>query len=60
MIMVGSKWKVYSGNGSKTLVVTGVEQNGDNVWVRYCDLDKTYTCLLEAFLSRFQPYVNTN
>jgi hypothetical protein len=57
MITVGSKWISYSGS-SKLLVVTGVEHHGEHVWVRYCDLDKTYTCLLEAFLSRFTPNIN--
>ena len=47
-------WASVAGHEFELLEVYTQDQDS---WARYRDIlnDKTYTCLLEAFLSRFHP-----
>ena len=55
MIKPGS---IYSSNDNKKFVIEQVLENNQGTWVHYRDNDKQYSCLIEAFLSRFTETTN--
>ena len=52
MPRVGSKWSHPDG---KYFIVVGVREVDNNTWVDYVRIgtDHTYSCFLEAFLTRY-------
>ena len=55
MIKPGS---IYSSNNHKKFVIEKVLEDNQGTWVHYRDDDKQYSCLIEAFLSRFTEIAN--
>ena len=55
MIKPGS---IYSSNDHKKFVIEQVLEDNQGTWVHYRDTDKRYSCLIEAFLSRFTETTN--
>ena len=55
MIKPGS---IYSSNDHKKFVIEQVLEDNQGIWVHYRDHDKQYSCLIEAFLSRFTETTN--
>lgn len=57
MVKVGSTW---TGSDFSKFEVRGVESRSDGVWVSYAKHaeDRTYECLIDAFLARFKEHVN--
>ena len=52
IIQVGTKWQ----GGDKKFQVTTIIEDQNNTWVHYKNMktDQTYSCYIEAFLSRFR------
>lgn len=59
-IRIGSKW-VASDMQEFVIIATYIDPD-KNKWIYYRSNDKKdnqgYSCLLESFLSRFNPYIN--
>ncbi len=57
MIKVGSTWTTAD---SVLFEVRAVETKEDGIWVYYGKYgqDRTYNCLIGAFLSRFREHLN--
>ena len=57
MIKVGSEW---IGSNFKSFIVRGIEQRNDGMWISYASHaeDRTYECLIGAFLQRFKLHTN--
>jgi len=49
---------IYSSNDHKKFVIEQVLEDNQGTWVHYRDNDKQYSCLIEAFLSRFTETTN--
>jgi hypothetical protein len=59
MIKIGSKWHSTSTDYA-LFEVRDVEQRSDGVWVSYGRYgeDRTFSCLVDAFLERFREHIN--
>lgn len=59
MVTVGSKWRSNAADYAM-FEVRGIENRSDGVWVSYGKHaeDRTYECLVDAFLERFREHVN--
>lgn len=59
MIKLGSKWRSNSSDYAM-FEVRGVEHRSDGVWISYGRYgeDRTYECLVDAFLTRFNEHIN--
>lgn len=57
MVRVGSTW---TSSDFYKFQVVGLEKRDDGVWVSYLKYgqDRTYECLVDAFLQRFREHVN--
>lgn len=57
MVKVGSTW---TGSDYSKFEVRSVEKRSDGVWVSYGKYaeDRTYECLIDAFLERFREHIN--
>jgi len=57
MIKIGSEWM---GSNYKTFTVRGIEQRDNDIWISYGSHaeDRTYECLVDAFLERFRLHTN--
>ena len=51
IIKVGTMWQ----GGDKKFQVTNIIEEQDNTWVHYKNIktEQSYSCFIEAFLSRF-------
>ena len=49
---------VYSSNDHKRFVIEKILEDSQGTWVHYRDSNRQYSCLLEAFLSRFTEISN--
>jgi hypothetical protein len=57
MIKPGS---IYSSNNHKKFVIEKIVEDNQGTWVHYQDNSRQYSCLIEAFLSRFTETTNEN
>ena len=55
MIKPGS---IYRSNDHKRFIIEKIVEDTQGTWVHYRDNDKQYSCLIEAFLSRFTEVAN--
>jgi len=48
------------GSNYKTFTVRGIEQRDNDIWISYGSHaeDRTYECLVDAFLERFRLHTN--
>ena len=57
-VIPGSIWH---GNQFEKFLVKNIVADGGDIWVHYEQMGtkQCYSCLVEAFQARFNPYVNT-
>jgi hypothetical protein len=55
-VIVGSRWRTVD----RFVQVRSIENRSDGTWVQYGDYgnDRTYECLIDAFLQRFSEAPN--
>jgi hypothetical protein len=52
---VGSVWGTVT---NREFVVEEIIKKDNQIWVHYSNEKSTYNCLLDAFVSRFNPHIN--
>lgn len=49
---------IYRGNDYKKFTIEKIVEDNQGTWVHYQDNSRQYSCLIEAFLSRFTETTN--